>query len=355
MVSFRAHETQAIRMCVGLAVIAVCATPVPGAAAATPGRLAFGRPTAVSVSAANETAEVRFAGTAGQRVSLLGTNGLTGQLLGCDINVSILKPDATVLAPPTCMEQTGFIDVRTLPSTGTYTILVDPAGAATGGVTLTLHEVPADYSASIAAGGPPVTATMSTPGQNAALTFSGTPGQRIFLKGTNGMTGHLLACDVNVRILQPDGAALAPDACMENSGFIGALTLATGGTYTIVVDPLSHAAGNITLTLYTVPDDTTGVVTIGGPAVTVTLSTPGQIGTRTFSGTAGQQVTVRMTANTFGWVAVRLKKPDGSVLATLRGFSSFGLPPQTLPTTGTYTIEVDPGAAGSITLAATSL
>jgi hypothetical protein len=196
---------------------------------------------------------------------------------------------------------------------------------------------------------------VSTPGQNAALTFSGTPGQRIFLKGTSGLTGQLLACDVNVRILQPGGAVLAPDSCMENSGFIGPRTLATGGTYTVVVDPSSHAAGNLTLTLYTVPDDTTGVVTIGGPAVTVPLSTPGQIGTRTFSGTAGQQVTVRLTSNTFGWVAVRLKKPDGSLLASLRGFSNFSVPPQTLPTTGIYTIEVDPGAAGSITLAATSL
>jgi hypothetical protein len=97
------------------------------------------------------------------------------------------------------------------------------------------------------------------------------------------------------------------------------------------------------------------VIAIGGPAVTVALSTPGQIGTRTFSGTAGQQVMVRLTSNTFGWVAIRLKKPDGSLLASLRGFASFGLPPQTLPTTGIYAIEVDPGAAGSITLAATTL
>lgn len=354
MASVHGRETQAIRMCAALAVLGLSATMAQSSVGAAPARIAFGRPTVVSVSVANEVSEIQFTGTAGQRVSLLGTNGLTGQLLGCDINVSILKPDATVFVPATCMEQTGFIDVKTLPSTGTYTIVVDPASTATGSVTLTLNDVPADYSATIAADGAPVIAAMSTPGQNAALTFSGTPGQRIFLKGTNGLTGQLLACDVNVKILQPDGAVLAPDTCMENTGFIGAHTLTAGGTYTIVVNPLSHAVGNVTLTLHTVPADTTGVVTIGGPAVVVTLSTPGQVATRTFSGTAGQHVTVRMTANMFGWVAVRLKKPDGSLLASLRGFANFGLPPQTLPTTGIYTIEVDPGAAGSITVAATS-
>jgi hypothetical protein len=114
--------------------------------------------------------------------------------------------------------------------------------------------------------------------------------------------------------------------------------------------------GNVTLTLYTVPADTTGTVTIGGSAVAVTLGTPGQNGALTFSGTASQQVTVRMTSNTYGWVTVRLKKPDGSVLTSLLGFGSFNLSQQTLPTTGTYTIEVDPSAAatGTINVAVTS-
>jgi hypothetical protein len=89
-----------------------------------------------------QNAALTFAGTAGERVSLWGTNGLTGQILGCDVNVRILKPDGTLLSGPTCMEGSGSIPATTLPFTGGYTITVDPTGAATGNLTLTLTIVP---------------------------------------------------------------------------------------------------------------------------------------------------------------------------------------------------------------------
>ena len=46
----------------------------------------------------------------------------------------------------------GFIDVKSLPTTGTYTILVDPQSFAIGSATLQLYDVPADASAPITAG-----------------------------------------------------------------------------------------------------------------------------------------------------------------------------------------------------------
>jgi len=327
--------------------------PADYSASITPG----GSSVTATMSTPGQNGTLTFSGTSGQRVSILGTNGISGQIgLGCDVNVSVLKPDGSVLASPTCMEGSGYIEVMTLPATGTYKLVVDPAGAATGSLTLTVYNVPADYSNSITAGGSAVTASMPTPGQNGAVTFSGTSGQRISLKGTNGLTGYILGCDVNARILKPDTTVLVANTCMEGTGFIDVQTLPATGTYTIVLDPVNHAVGNVTLTLYTVPADTTGTVTIGGSAVAVPLATPGQNGTLTFSGTASQQVTVRMTSNTFGWVTVRLKKPDGSVLTSLLGFGSFNLSTQTLPTTGTYTIEVDPGAAavGTINVTVTS-
>ena len=300
-----------------------------------------------------------FTGTAGQRISLAGTDGISGQVgLGCDVFVSILKPDGSVLAAPTCMEGTGFIDVTTLPTAGSYKIVVDPASAATGSVTLTLHDVPADYSGSISVGGSSVTAAMPKPGQNGTLTFSGTSGQRISLLGTNGMSGQIgLMCDVFAKILNPDTSVLVANTCMESTGFIDTQTLPATGTYTIVIDPASYAAGNVTFTLYQVPADSTGTLTIGGSAVPVSLLTPGQNGYLTFSGTASQQVTVRMTSNQIGWVVIKLLKPDGTQLAiTQSPVSNFNMTPQTLPTTGTYTISIDPkdGAAGTISVRVTN-
>jgi YD repeat-containing protein len=324
---------------------------------ATATRISVATASTVTLSAANKIGLRLFDGSQGGRMSLLGTNGMSGQVLGCDVPVSFLSPFADALAPATCMESSGFIDTKTLATSGTYSILIDPAGAATGSVTLTLYDVPADYSNTITAGGSAVTASMPTPGQNGALTFSGTTGDRISLKGTSGLSGYILGCDVNVKILKPDTSVLAADTCMESSGFIDLQTLPATGTYTIVVDPVNHAVGNLTLTLYTVPADTTGTVSVGGSASTVTLSTPGQNGTLTFSGTATQQVTVRMTGNTFGSTTVKLMKPDGTQLATVTSSSqTFNVATQTLPTTGTYTIVIDPGSTntGSVNVTVTN-
>jgi YD repeat-containing protein len=299
-----------------------------------------------------------FAGTANDRISLKGTNGLSGQIaIVCDVNTTIFKPDGLALSGGTaCMEGSGFIDTQTLPATGTYKILVDPTTYATGNLTLNLYSV-TDYSGSITAGGSSVTPSLSTPGQNGTLTFSGTSGQRISLKGSNGLTGQILGCDVNTSIKDPDGSTLASPTCMEGSGFIDVQTLSATGTHTIFVDPVSFATGNLTLDLYDVPADTTGTVTIGGSAVAVSPGTPGQNGTLSFSGTASQQVTVHLTNNKLGNVTVKLLKPDGTQLtSTTSVLSSFNLATQTLPTTGTYTIVVDPPGAttGSINVSVTN-
>ena len=91
------------------------------------------------------------------------------------LKVSITKPDGTALVAATSMGTNGgFIDVKSLPTTGTYTILVDPQSFAIGSATLQLYDVPADASAAITAGGAPVTIATTIPGQNAKLTFAGT-------------------------------------------------------------------------------------------------------------------------------------------------------------------------------------
>jgi hypothetical protein len=316
-----------------------------------------GSPVTADMSTPGQNGSLTFAGTAGQRISLLGTNGMTGQMsLACDVAVKILRPDGTVLAPATCMEQQGFIDTLTLPSNGTYTIAIDPNGHATGSLTLTLFDVPPDATSSIDVGGSTTTG-VTVRGQNARVTFSGISGQRIAVRGSQGMTGQIsLACDVTASILRADGSALAAPACMEGSGFIDAMLLPATETYTILVDPVSWATGSLTLTLYDVLADTSATTSVGGPAVTVPLGV-GQNGRLTFDANAGQQVTVRLTGNTCGWITVRLLRTDGSQLTSVRTFvSSFDLSTQTLPADGTYTIVLDPGDGntGSITVAVTS-
>jgi hypothetical protein len=92
-------------------------------------------------------------------------------------------------------------------------------------------------------------------------------------------------------------------------------------------------------------------VTIGGSSVPVTTTVPGQNGSLTFSGTASQQVTVRVTGNTMGSVTVKLLRPDGTTMTTtLSSSASFNLATQTLPTTGTYTVTIDPSQTNTGTM-----
>jgi hypothetical protein len=83
----------------------------------------------------------------------------------------------------------------------------------------------------------------------------------------------------------------------------------------------------------------------------VTISTPGQNAELTFSGTADDRVSLQLSNVTMSGRTVSILKPDGSTLAVLTGINTF-LDTQTLPTTGTYTIRVDPtnAATGSATL-----
>jgi hypothetical protein len=303
---------------------------------------ADGTPTAVTTNTPGQNARLTFSGTSGQRISLK-----TSSTTIADAAVKVLKPDGSTLGSVAAYTgYTTFLDVQTLPVAGTYAVLVDPSSMNMGSTTLTLYDVPADITGSITPGGSAVAVATTTPGQNGRLTFSGTSGQRVSLKTTS-----TTFADVTISVLKPDGSTLASMTTWSGyTGFIDAQTLPTTGTYTVFVNPTNHYTGSTTVTLYDVAD-TTGTVAVNGSSVGVTLSTPGQNGTLTFSGTASQQATVHVTGNTMGSVTVTLLKPDGSQLTSSTSSSgSFDLATQTLPATGTYTIGVDPSSLNTGTM-----
>jgi hypothetical protein len=161
-----------------------------------------------------------------------------------------------------------------------------------------------------------------------------------------------------VSIKNPDNNPLvAPTVVTGSGGFIDATLLVQNGTYSIFVNPDLQFTGAMTLTLYDVPADVTGTLTINGAAVPVAIATPGQNGSFTFSGTASQQVTVRVTGNTLGVVTVALKRQNGSQMtATTTVAGAFNLATQTLPATETYTVTVNPDGinTGGLNLSVTS-
>jgi hypothetical protein len=137
-----------------------------------------------------------------------------------------------------------------LPTTGTYTILVDPQGADLGAMTLNLYDVPPDQSGTIAIGGGPVSLTLGpTPGQNATLTFNGTANQRVSLRLSNVTIGNTSCCGARITILKPDGTTVVPPVPVGTFGATITATLPVTGVYSIGIDPQQAYVGGITLTL----------------------------------------------------------------------------------------------------------
>ena len=170
------------------------------------------------------------------------------------------------------------------------------------------------------------------------------------------MTGVTLTSSA-ITLYKPDGTSWTSTS-VTSSGGSGSLDQPTAlpptGTYTVRVNPTGAATGVVTLTL---SSEVTGTVTINDPAMPVTLARPGQNGRVTFSGTSGQQVTVRVTGNTVGNVTINVYRPDGSYLtAGGSAAASFNLTTTTLPTTGPYTITINPTTTttGSLNLQVTS-
>jgi hypothetical protein len=339
---------------VGSATLLLTDLPADSSTSITPG----GAPVTLTITAAGQKAQATFSGTADQRISMKVTNvTMTGGLSNNWTMITIKKPDGSTLTANLFSNAGGFIDVQSLPATGTYTIVVDPWDTATGSATLTLYDVPADDSVSILPGSPPVTLTNTVPGQNGQATFTATANQRVSLSINSISLSGGSPNWATVTLKGPDGSTLASNT-FSGAGFIDTLVLASAGTYTILVNPWDAAIGNVNFTLHDVPADATGTVTIGGSSLTLTTTVPGQNAAPTFSGTSGQQVSIAFTNNGLNIVTVTLLKPDGtSLTSSTSNAASFTLPTQTLPATGTYSIKIDPSGAtvGSITIAVTAI
>lgn len=205
--------------------------------------MAGGAAVPLSIDIPGRNGVLTFTGTASQRVSLAISNGT---MTGCtDVSIRKAAPDETVLGSNSCIGTSGFLDTVTLPAAGTYRVVVNPSNANIGSLTFTLNDVPADFTGTITLGGPAVTVT-TVAGQNAALTFAGTAAQSVFVRFSND------TYDSNgfyASILKPDGSVLMAATWVGSNVSLAAQTLPVTGTYTIVIDPWSSAAGAADVTL----------------------------------------------------------------------------------------------------------
>ena len=262
-----------------------------------------------------------------------------------------------MLRTQACVTGDAFLDVTPELSAGVHTVVFDPMADRTGSAVLTLYDVPADITGSITPGGAavPVTIASSDPGRNASLTFAATDQQRVSLNVASSIAGLGGSCTA-VTIKRPDGSTVVSNSCVTTSGaFIDVQTLSPAGNYTIAIDPGGAGTGAVTLTLYNVPADVTGTLTVNGAWTPVTMGPPpGQNASFTFSGTSGQLVTVRVQTNNLTpqkCVTVKLLRQNQTQLTSLLSCSAtFNLTQQSLPATEPYYVKIDPSGVNVGTL-----
>jgi subtilisin len=260
----------------------------------------------------------------------------------------------------------------TLPSSGTYTIQATSFSAATAGTyTLSLTAQTADGCSTITPIAFGQTLNGSLSGTDCRFSdnslfdkysFTGTAGQQVSISLSSSSFDTLLF------LLRPDGTLLASDddgGGGTNSRIpatSGTITLPTTGTYIVYANSFAaNVTGAYTLTLTgQTPGGTCASTNISlGQTVNGTLSNSdcqlsdgSFFDSYTFSGTAGQAISVSMSSATFDTYLLLLR-PDSTLLAEDDdGGGSFNsrIPATsgtiTLPSTGTYRILANSFSAG---------
>jgi hypothetical protein len=302
--------------------------------------LTDGTAKAVNLTKPGQNARFTFSGTSGQRFTSVITSPTFPGCYGAYL--ALVRPDGSWLNWAGTCGSDAFVDATVLDVTGTWTLMVDPVGTAVGTASVKLY-LDTDQTGTILTNGTAKAVSLTTPGQRAAFTFSGTTGQQ-FSSVVSSST--FPGCNSGfLSLVRPDGTALTYAGICNADGFQDAIALDATGTWTVLIDPDGLGTGTASVQLYLLADQT-GTILTNGTTKAVSLTTPGQNARFTFSGTSGQRFSAVISSPTFpgcyGAYFV-LVRPDGSWFnwTGTCGADAF-IDVTTLDVTGTWTVLVDP-------------
>lgn len=259
--------------------------------------------------------------------------------------IVLLGPDGKEVSNGCIINGKGYIDGTVLPTTGTYTIRLTPQG--NGSAAIKLLRI-ADKTGTITVDGNSITARIDQPGVVARYTFNGTANQRIYTSIPSSTLGS--QCGI-VQLIGPDGKQVSNGCIINNVGNIDTAILPTTGQYTILLDPNDFTIGTATIRL-TAATVERRAISINGPTVSVNLAKPGSIAEFTFTAAAGQKLFVDLPTSDLPSQCglLTLKAPDGTNLGSgcvINHKGNLTDDATTLPTTGSYTITLNPNDDGT--------
>jgi YD repeat-containing protein len=222
--------------------------PPSGFTAASVGynsRVSVGGSLTVSIGTANDIGLVVFDGTAGHRLSIL-TSSNTMTSSGGATTISIKYPNGGSLTSQTVTTSAPFIGPQSLSTTGTYTIVVQPSGGATGSITLALYDVSSDVTGSMNIDGSGLTVNITSPGQVGAVSFAGTASHLLTVHATSNSIGN-----VTLTLKDPNGGTVTTLNSSSSSFNLSTVALPATGTYSISVQPNQANTGSITISVTT--------------------------------------------------------------------------------------------------------
>jgi hypothetical protein len=242
------------------------------------------------------------------------------------------------------------VDTLTAPLTGTYTLLIKPTATGTGATTVTVRDVPLDWTGAITPTGTPVTVGPVTYGQNAQLTFTGYLGQRAALV-VDAKTTPM----VSLTLQAPDGSTVWYGP-LYNPGEYTVVTLPLTGAYRLHFDPyfLSEiASASVTFRVYDVPADVQLSATPGTP-LPVPITAPYQNAYVAIAGTTNQRMSGQFSSSSFATnsIAGHVTTPSGSTLYSIfTANAGTFMDVKTFTQTGNHSLFLNPSATstGSIT------
>jgi hypothetical protein len=321
-------------------------TPTPGPT--TSQTVGPSQQATLTVSQPNGAAKLSFQGSAGQRLFVAYQSPTIKGKCGV---LDLQDPSGNLIGSG-CIDNTGAGNIGgyLLDQTGTYTVIFTPRDGDIGQLHVALT-FSTDVHTTIPTDGSPTTITITTPGQVGFLTFHGTIGDRVLVEAT----GSTIPSQCGVPDLRDPGGNTIDIGCVapDGTGLLDGTQLATTGQFTVVVDPGQADTGQITLRLI-ISQDQHGTIALGGPSVVATIAKPGQIAQFTFVGTKGEQVSIDITASTVppqcGIPLLRTPDGTGFDLGCINNDGTGSLDHVTLPTGGSYTIEINPGGLGTGTV-----
>ncbi|WP_045764115.1 pre-peptidase C-terminal domain-containing protein [Xanthomonas albilineans] len=235
----------------------------------------------------------------------------------------------------------GTLNLSKLPATGTYTVFVDPHYGETASASVLLASA---VTGTMTVNGTPGSSATTVPGQKVYLSFTATAGQNLGFALSDIVTSNTTST-MSLQIADPTGNAVGSQTCAAaNNGCQVNLSNLKAGTYSVVLSPPPDGDQTMKFTS-TLSTDLTDRLVLG-TAKAVSLTRRGQNSRLSFSGTAGQGLVLRVSAQTTvpasRAVDYTVYAPDGTLLNTVSVSASGSLNLSKLPTTGTYTVFVDP-------------